>query len=149
MLLWYGCLHAAVDVIDAIFDYYENKEDYGVVCKSINSPLFVTIDYRVTSIHDARYTHNSKFVERNGYYDDSVKIECNSSKIFEKLKGKEDELLKKVFVKISDCPKILQKPLQELRQQEIIYNLKEQEKEFKKQQRKEKIEKIFPFIKKR
>lgn len=142
-------LRAAHDVIDTIFDYYENKDKYDVLCKSVNSPLWVNIDYRATSIHDDRYSIASKFVVRNEYYGDGVKIECNSSKILEKLKEKENELLKKVFVKISECPEILQKPLQELRQKEIIYNLKEQEKEFRKQQRKEKIEKIFPFIKKR
>ena len=142
-------LRVALDVIDTMLDYYENRDEYCEICKSANSPLWVGINYNVTRISDAKNLRNSTFVVRNGYYNNGAELECNSSKIYEKLNYKENELLKKVFVKISDCPEILQKPLQELRKQEIIYNLKQQEKEFKKQQRKEKLEKIFPFIKKR
>lgn len=139
----------AYDVIDAIFDHYENKNVYHESYKSVNSPLWVHISNLINGVGDDKYYSCSNFYLRRANYKDGIETKCNSSKVLGKLEGRKNELLKKVFVKISECPEILQKPLQELRQQEIIYNLKEQEKEFKKQQRKEKIEKIFPFIKKR
>jgi len=52
----------------------------------------------------------------NGEY----KCECNSTDILKLLNGKGKEIFEKIFVKIENCPKYLQKDLYELRKEELI-----------------------------
>ncbi len=93
-------------------------------------------------------------------------IKCNSNIVIEGIKGKENEIFKRIFVNISDCPiwcqkqlleirkkqlELKQKQLDELkqRQEEMKQRQEEQIKyeEMKRQKRLTLIKKIFPFIK--
>lgn len=74
-------------------------------------------------------------------YTDGYKFECNSNIVNEAFKEKEDEIFKRIFVKISDCPKWSQAMLYEIRQNQLA-------KEQKEQKRLELTRKIFPFLKK-
>ena len=60
-------------------------------------------------------------------------------------RGKENEVLRRVFVKIKDCPKWSQTILYEIRQKQLE---EEQKIETKKQKRLELTRKFFPFLKK-
>lgn len=46
--------------------------------------------------------------------------ECNSNKILSFTNGKEEEIFKKTYVKIKDCPKWMQKKLYELRKYQLL-----------------------------
>lgn len=65
-------------------------------------------------------------------------IRCNSNIIIEGIKGKENEILKRIYVNISDCPIWSQERLLEIRKNQL---------EMKKQKRLALIKKVFPFIK--
>ena len=52
-------------------------------------------------------------------YKSDYKFECNSHIITEAFKGNEEEVFKRIFVKISDCPKWSQTMLYEIRQNQI------------------------------
>ena len=74
-------------------------------------------------------------------YKDSYELKCNSSIVNEAISGKETEIFKRIFVKISDCPEWSQAMLYEIRQNQLA-------EEQRKQKRLELARKIFPFLKK-
>ena len=78
-------------------------------------------------------------------YNNSYELVCNSSIVNEIFTGKETEIFKSIFVKISDCPKWSQAMLYEIRNNQL---LEEQKIEKQKQKRIELARKIFPFLKK-
>jgi len=45
---------------------------------------------------------------------------CNSNNIISSIKGKEDEVFKRIFVKIEDCPENLRQTLYEMRSKELM-----------------------------
>ena len=81
-------------------------------------------------------------------YTDAYRIECNSGIINELLKDNEDEIFKRVFVRIDDCPEWCRQRLYEIRQNQLIEERHKEEKEAKKQKRLEFARKVFPFLKK-
>lgn len=92
-------------------------------------------------------------------YKSGYELKCNSSIVNETFSGKESEIFKKIFVKISDCPEWSQSMLYEIRQNQLAEEQKilaeEQKiedkikyKEMKKQKRLELTRKFFPFLKK-
>ena len=93
-------------------------------------------------------------------------IKCNSNIVIESIKGKENEIFKRIFVNISDCPIWCQKQLLEIRKKQLELKQKQLElkqkqldelkqrqeeqikyEEMKRQKRLTLIKKIFPFIK--
>lgn len=83
------------------------------------------------NIHDfSIFFHNHKCI-----------LESNSSFIIDSLKGKEEEIFRNIFIKISDCPDWAQDILYNVRQNQII-------EEQKKGKRLELTKIIFPFLKK-
>jgi len=76
---------------------------------------------------------------------------CASEKIVEEIKGKEDELFKKIYIRIEKCPKWMRETLYATRQKEIdeIKKIEEEEKkqEYKKNKIKQLGRKFFPFVK--
>lgn len=63
------------------------------------------------------------------------------------IQGKEDEILKRIFIKINDCPKWCQEMLYEFRQNELVEEQKIEIQNMRKQKRLELKKKIFPFLK--
>lgn len=85
-------------------------------------------------------------------YKDGYELKCNSSIVNEAFKGKETEIFKRIFVKISDCPEWSQAMLYEIRQNQLIekqiFEEEIKSKEMRKAKRLELTRKIFPFLKK-
>lgn len=147
------------------FKDYENQFRYGL--RALNSCFFINISSNGVSIFNNNFQLQSDFVLR--LYSDKYSYDCNSNSILEVLRGNEDNVLKKIFVNISDCPEWMQEQLHSLRinqleeeqrvfdeeqkrlEEERIEELHRQEqeniKERKKQKRLELRNKIFPFLK--
>lgn len=94
-----------------------------------------------------------KFVFDLIYYINENKykyIKCNSSKILEVVKGNEDELFKRVFVKIDKCPEWIRPILYENRKYQLDEEKRIEEEKLKEEKKKQKIlnikKKLFPFL---
>ena len=96
-----------------------------------NKSIILLKDFKLVSYSDSD----------NRYYD------CNSNNVISVIRGKEDELLKKIFIRIDDCPEWSKEPLYIIRQKRLL----EEEKALREKRRKEKIlsltRKIFPWLK--
>lgn len=68
-------------------------------------------------------------------------IKCNSSIVNDAFKNNEDEIFKRIFIKIDDCPEWTKSTLYEIRQKQLA-------EEKKKEKRLEFKRKLFPFLKK-
>ena len=79
-------------------------------------------------------------------------MKCNSSIVNEAFKNNEDEIFKRIFVRIEDCPEWSKKMLYEIRKNQLLEEQKiedeEKYKEMRKQKRLELKRKLFPFLKK-
>ena len=51
-------------------------------------------------------------------------VSSNSSILINAIKGHEDELFKKAYIKINDCPKYLRKTLKEVRRKQLTVKKK-------------------------
>ena len=110
--------------------------------KSVNSNFefdtsFLSTTLRYISGTNIRY---NEFELSYDYINDRYEYDCNSSKVLDILKNHEKDLLKKIFVKIEDCPEWTREILYDVRKKQLVESKKQQKKlEFRK--------KIFPWIK--
>lgn len=85
-------------------------------------------------------------------YKNDYELKCNSGIVNEAFCGKETEIFKRIFVKISDCPEWSQSMLYKIRQKQLEEEQKIEDELRYKEMRKEKrlalTKKIFPFLKK-
>ncbi len=100
-------------------DYY-NCELTKNCIKPVNSNFYVDINSWSVSLYFNKllfvYSEELKLVAgRLGGYE----LKCNSCVVSEAFNGKEEEILKGIFVKISDCPVWSQNMLHELREKEL------------------------------
>jgi len=131
-------------------DYKFTKNDR----KPVNSNFNVNISY--PGIWLTVKDFNNRFMNElelfASSYNGSYELKCNSSIVNEAISGKETEIFKRIFVKISDCPEWSQARLYEIRQNQLAEEQKIEDeikyKEMKKQKRLELTRKIFPFLKK-
>jgi len=134
------------------FSNYKDEKNYDV--KPVNSNFFVDISSYGVDIFTKSITNQfmKEFKLSSHSYDDKYAYHCNSTAIIGSLKGNEDEIFKKIFVKISDCPKWSQETLYEIRQKQLKKEQKIEDEikyeEIKKQRRLELKRKIFPFLNK-
>lgn len=112
--------------------YYQSSYDV----KSVNSRFLVDISNYKSSI-----TFGTDFKLEFRTFED-VSCMCLDD-VLAAITGKEEEILKKVFVKIKDCPEWMQPILREIRQKELE---ELQSGETEKQKRMELINRFFPFI---
>ena len=144
------------EMYDELLKYtdYKDSKKSKYDTKSVNSNFCVDMSHYGAGIFvknfENEYTNEFKLFAPS--YDNDYSFECNSSIVNEAIKGKEDELFKRIFVKISDCPEWSQVMLYEIRQNQLAEEQRiEDEKkyqEMKKQKRLELRNKIFPFLKK-
>ena len=151
--------------LSQIYDEFRKYEDYILeeerYVKSNNSRFLVDINHYGVDLfvrdrfYSKKFSLNSKVYNKNKYdYD------CNSAIVASAIFGNEDEIFKRIFIKIEDCPKwsrealyeirnnqlLKQKRLEEARQREseMLEEAKQRE-----EKRKQKIltikRKIFPF----
>ena len=80
---------------------------------------------------------------KNGY-----NYKCNSSSVLTALRGKEDEIFKKIFIRIDDCPEWSKQTLYQIRQEQLAEEKEQLYKNMKKQKRLKLKRKLFPWINK-
>ncbi len=123
------------------FSSYNEETKYGL--KAVNSNFLVNIYFFGVDIFVKSPTNSfmMDFMLSSYKYSNNYRYDCNSSIVISAIKGKENEIFKRIFVKISDCPKWSQPSLYEIRQSQLI--------EEQKKQKKLKLKrKLFPFLKK-
>lgn len=141
------------ELYDKQIQFKEIKNQHSYFINPINSNFLINIDIYGLSIYtqnsNNKYMHDFELSSKS--YTDEYKYNCNSNAIISTIKGKEDDLLKRIYIKIKDCPKWTQHTLIETRKKQLlIENQKEEElkqKERKKQKRLELKRKLFPFLK--
>ena len=121
--------------------------DYMKNIKSSNSNFIINTSEYGIYLSERKYGL-SEFELCAKIYDDKYEYNCNSNNVTSVCRNNEDELFKRVFVKIEDCPEWVRATLCKNRQQQLLEERKLEEKEMKKQKRLELVRKIFPFIKK-
>lgn len=142
------------ELYDEFLKLREFKTQENIRINSVNSNFLVNISSYGVSFYTA--SENNHFIKDLELflpsYDNEYKYTCNSSTIISTLKGNENEIFRRIFVKISDCPKWSQEILYEIRQkqleQERILEEKIRKQQIKQQKKLELKRKLFPFLKK-
>jgi len=117
---------------DKFMEFKEFKKQYSYGVKTINSMFYANVSSsKVSFLNSSGYfkCFNNGFEIISNSYTPNYEHVCNSTNILNIVKGNEDELFKRIFVKIEDMPKWCQSSLYEIRKQELE---KEQAKEKKK-----------------
>lgn len=144
------------EMYDELLKYADYK-DYKYIknyIRPVNSNFGVKISHSGVCLSVENFTN--KYVNELELfapsYTSCYKLECNSTIVNEVLRGKESEIFKRIYVKISDCPLWCQSMLYEIRQNELAQEQKIEDelryKKMKKEKRLTLIKKIFPFFKK-
>lgn len=142
------------EMYDELLKYADYK-DYKFV-KNYIKPVNSNFNIRISNHGVWLYVKNLKYPNELELFAPSYKsgyeLECNSSMVNEAFYGKETEIFKRIFVKISDCPEWSQAMLYEIRQNQLAEEQKiEDELRYKEMRKQKKLEfkrKIFPFLKK-
>lgn len=131
---------------------FKKQINYGF--KSRNSQFYVDIGSHGVEI----YALNTSIVSAlladfklSMYsYKNEFEYNCNSANVINELEGNENELFKRIFVKINDCPEWMRVQLYKIRQNQLAEEQRIEDekkyKEMKKQKRLELRNKIFPFL---
>lgn len=116
--------------------------DYMNNVQSTNSNFKINSDkYSV----DIKY--NNSFTLSAMTYEHEYKYDCNSNNVISVCRYKEDEVLKKIFIKIDDCPEWTHEKLYAIRKEQLEEQEKLEYKEMKKQKRLELVRRLNPFKK--
>ena len=142
------------DLYDEFMKFYNFKVQFSYDIKSINSNFMIDIDqYGVNIFVNSPSNRFFKDFELSSHsYKSGYDYECNSTTVLSTLQGKEDELFKRIFVKIDDCPLWSKQTLYQIRQEQLAEEKKlEERKTYKKEKKEKKLElkrKLFPWLKK-
>lgn len=115
------------------FKDFEVENSYGV--KTVNSIFYANVCSLEVSIFNSEEYKFLKPIFNNGFeitsysYSPNYGYECNSVNTLNVIKSNEDELFKRIFVKIEDMPKWCQSTLYEMRKEEL--NKKEEKQKCK------------------
>lgn len=144
-----SCLSEAYDELVKYSDYISS--DYAMINKkSVNSKFIVCITHYGVDIL-VKNGFETEFSLYDSCHKDEYVLKCNSNIVNEAVKGNEEEIFKRVFVRISDCPKWCQNKLYEIRQNQLAREQRIEDeikyKEMRKARRLQLVRKIFPFIK--
>lgn len=130
--------------LSSLIDYYENVRP---ICEQksdnipiINSSLKAYINYYGIDLYIGNCLLSSPFYIEWRTHNGSIKTNINSSNTNKLIRDNQTELLKKIYVKIKDCPIWTQEILQNIRQDQLI---KEEQEEQKKQKRLERKKRFF------
>ena len=130
-----------------ISDYYDfcsvNKkyrEESAFDVRSLDGLMRVGISKHGVAIRDTAYIY-SKMEVFSPSYSSEYAVDCNSSRVLEKLEGNKSKLFKNVYIKIDHCPNWC-------KQRVLDYRLKQVKKEIEIIRRKEFFGKLNPFKKK-
>lgn len=116
------------------FKDFINERNYQI--KPVNSNFILDITCYGISLYtqkDTYYVFNKEFEISYSNYKNEYKYKCNSLSILNELKGKENEIFKRIFIKIDDCPNWTKQTLYETRQKQLEEEKRLEEKQLKKQ----------------
>ena len=142
------------ELYDEIIKFSGFENDYCYNLPTINSKFHVDISSYGVNFFDTFSTNMfiHDFQLSSLSFKDKYECICNSSTVIETIKGEEDEIFNRIFVKIEDCPKWCQPLLYETRkielQEEEQEKMKQQQQKQKKQKRLALKRKLFSFLKK-
>ena len=139
------------ELYDELMKLYNFKTQFSYDIKSINSNFIVDISQYGVDIYDnSKILNNFKLSSHS--YKNGYDYECNSTTVLTSLQGKEDEIFKRIFVKIDDCPLWSKQTLYQIRQEQLAEEKKlEEQKIYEKEKKEKKLElkrKLFPWLKK-
>lgn len=117
--------------------------DYMNNVQSTNSNFKVNSDEYVINIK-----YNDSFTLSARTYQNEYKYDCNSNNVTSVCRNKEDEIFKRIFIKIDDCPEWTHEILYAFRKEQLEEQEKMEYKKMKKQKRLELVRKLNPFRKK-
>lgn len=138
--------------LSILYDQFMNFNNFGPksysCIKPINSNFNVSIsDYGVSIVDGSMLSGVLEISAKSS--SNNYSSLCNSNEIMNALRGREEEIFKRVKVKISDCPIWCQQLIEEeknAKKEEERIRMETENKQ--NQKRKELIKKIFPFMKK-
>lgn len=98
------------------YSTFENQDKHCI--KPINSSFYIDITQSYIKIQNTNLLQPDfqlkKTIENSEYT-----YYCNSNEVLNIIKDNETEILKKLFIKIKDCPEWMQEELHELRKQQL------------------------------
>ena len=140
------------ELYDSLLAYNHFLEQFSYNINSSNSNFKTNIGYYGVTVycHDKSFRTKKLFSLDYTSIDNRYNCYCNSSNIISLIKGNEEELLKRIYVRIIDCPEWMRDKLYEIREQQAENEMKKYEKSLEVEESKtlQLIKKVFPFIKK-
>lgn len=131
-------------IYDEFMKFSDSNTQKNYNIKPLNSNFLVDINSYGVSTHPE--TENFELSSHS--YTKKYDYKCDSVSVLTALHGKEDEIFKRIFVKIDDCPKWSKQALYQIRQEQLKEEKRLEEeqlyKETKKQKRLELKNKFFP-----
>ena len=142
--------------------YGDFKNQYKYALKSVNSNFLVDIKDNKVIIYSERasdfelssylkllpYDYETSSYDYKNKYD----YDCNSNTVISAIRGKEDELFKRIFIRIDDCPEWSKQSLYQIRQEQLKEEKRLEEEQLNIEIKRQKIlalkRKIFPWMKK-
>lgn len=133
--------------LSKLYDEFMSYKDYKDCNKAkydrklVNSNFGVDISYHGIEIF-SKFQKDSFFKLFLPSYTDKYSLECNSNIINESIRNKENEIFKRIFVRIENCPEWCQSILYKIRQKELEEDQRlEEESLIRKQKMEEEIKK--------
>lgn len=146
MALIGNILSKAYDDLEIYRDFFtQEKNDV----KSVNSSFDVNISSsNVTLFVRNKSTIFLKDFELVSYSNrDELYYDCNSNNVISVIRGKEDALLKKIFIRIDDCPEWSKESLYNIRQKQLLEEEKALRIKTEKEKRLSLVKKLISWLK--
>lgn len=132
------------NVYDQFLNYKDFFKQHIYSIKAKNAKFLVDISDGGVSIEENSSENNFRLsylnVNNNYKYDGNPSLDLSS------LQGNEEELFKKIFVDINDCPEWSKATIYEIRQSQLLEQQRKEQIESKKQKRLELVRKWFPIV---
>lgn len=154
-----ACIGNELSLLCDLYEQYrEFTEQFNYGIRAVNSNFLINLSSNEISFfaRTGKYSFCKDFELTAYCYDkfgnNQYGYNCNSNNILSLIRGQEDELFERIYIKIDDCPKWCQESLYEIRKNQLIEQKKQEDeikyKEMKKEKRLALKRKIFPFLKK-
>ncbi len=132
------------DIISNLYDEFLKYKDYeeqnAYSINPVNSKFLVNINKYGVSIYTKNPTSfiTKDFELSSHSYKQKYDYDCNSNNIVSTIKGNEDELFKRIFVRIEDCPEWSKKILYQIRKEQLTEEERIAEEQAKQREKKQK-----------
>lgn len=109
-----------------LFKDFKLQQSYNIRC--FNSDLLVFVDDFGVRLSDGNSFSLPLFSLNRYVFQSNFTLECKYDFVSHSIRDKEEEIFKKTFVNIEDCPEWMKKTLYEIRKEEINERLNKKEK---------------------